>query len=544
MADGDLHASIAPFQRYYLCIDGTGTEDSVEYGRLLEEKFGWRNLCAEFLEPDPNAAKGDERLVDPNHPFLPICTFPAAGRKKPIAVVCPGGRNGRGLDAFWEKYNGETPDEKANNGRHEFSKPGVSGSAVRFGRHSAADKCSRFMNDLILVPAIEKVTDAQGKSFGQLKDGLLSGVRNPTEPDVPAELLIVSSHGWLGGFMRGDNLRPSTVAQPVDAQGEFFPDFVYFLVGEAVSRNLFFVGPKWVILAQCSTVNNATWLMWVKLMASGIPPVRGILGYEEVSPGVSGSIQIARQFFANLDAGQPLLKAWRGANAGQKWAAIVHREAVGDLMRKWDVFADFTSVQVTATDSSYLAFGASLERGSRPITNGKPVLDVPPPFGLAVGRFFLAEPNATPPLPEEFVEITEDTLDRGRAKFVADARVRTIITPPAGAKITSATVRWVHMRETHSTQPSLSVLFQSIAAIPDGSLVLTPSSATSNTLKVQPAAPTDRITIEWIVQKQPVLDRSGLERDHSFLWPLITIEMVGGPKPSESFPFSTRGLLF
>src|SRR6185369_17643611 len=80
----DVAARVVPFQRYYLCIDGTGTEDSVEYGRLLEEKFGWRNLLTEFLEPPPNPAPGDiDRLLDPNHPFLPIPTFPVAGRKKP-----------------------------------------------------------------------------------------------------------------------------------------------------------------------------------------------------------------------------------------------------------------------------------------------------------------------------------------------------------------------------------------------------------------------------------------------------------------------------
>ena len=30
----------------------TGAQDSAEYGRLLEEKFGWRNLLTDFLKPD------------------------------------------------------------------------------------------------------------------------------------------------------------------------------------------------------------------------------------------------------------------------------------------------------------------------------------------------------------------------------------------------------------------------------------------------------------------------------------------------------------
>ena len=551
MADGDLDASVAPRQRYYLCIDGTGAEDSVEYGRLLQEKFGWRNLLTEFLQPDPAAAKGQERLIDPNHPFLPICTFPAAGQKKPIAVVCPNGRDGKGLDDFWANYSGEAPDEKPN-GRHVFTPAGTTVQIELFGRHTAATKSALFMRDLMLVPAIEKITDAQGKSFAQLTDGLLSGTRNPTEPDIRAELLLVSSHGWLGGFMQGDSLRASPAAQPAAAQPEFAPPFVYFLAGLAAVERAFFVGPKWIILAQCSTVNAATWLHWVKLMKDGLPPVRGILAYEEVSPGVVGSIQIARSFFANLEAGQPLLRAWRAANSGQKWAAIVHREAVGDLMRKWDAFAALKTVEVTATTSAYLAFGASLEAlpaADRP-NDGKglvdfaaqDVLDKPPPFGVKIET---AKPN--PPVPRPFEEITDDTLNRARGKLVGEMQVRMTVTAPAGGRIASATVRWIHMRESRNPQIPLTTLFQSFTPEPAGSLQLmvsTKDPRTPNTLEVQPTGgPVDSFAILWTTQTQAVLSRSGMEASHSFVWPLIKLQLVGQTKPL-LFPFSTRGLLF
>jgi len=554
VADGDLDASIAPFQRYYLCIDATGAADSVEYGKLLEQMFGWRNLLSEFLEPDPKAAAGDDRLLDPNHPFLPICTFPPApGRKKPIAIVCPGGRDGKALDAFWANYSGEAVDEKPD-GRHSFGPPDLTPPKQTFGRVTAAFKSSLFMRELVLVPAIEKITDAQGRSFAQVKQGLLSGARKPTEPDVPAELLIISSHGWLGGFMHGDKPQPSTVAQPVQAQPRFSAP-LFFIIGRAASERRFFFGPKWLILAQCSTVNAATWLSWVKVMMNSIPKVRGILAYEEVSPAVTGSIAIARDFFDRLSKGQTLLRAWRGANAREKWAAIVHKTAIGDVMVNWDRFdrdAPITSAQVTATDSSYLAFGASLERGSKKPNDGaglvdfpaQNVLDKPPPFGLTVET---ADPGATPPRP--FEEITEATQGEVRQVLLGEIQVRTTITAPPNAKIASATIRWVHMRESRNPQIPITSLFSAFASDPAGALQISISTKVprtqSNTVDVVPTAgPVDRMVIIWTVQKEDVLRRSGLELAHSLIWPLIVIQVVGGKEPEESFPFSTQGLLF
>lgn len=544
MADGDLHASIAPFQRYYMCIDGTGAQDSVEYGRLLQETFGWRNLLSEFLKPDPG---GEPRLIDPNHPFLPVCTF-RAGKGKPIAIVSPGGRDSQGLDLFWQTYKGETDDEKANQGLHKFDvEPGVTIETV--GRQTAAAKSALFMRDLILSPAIEKVTDDQGRPAAQIK-GDLPGNRKPSEPDVPAELLIVSSHGWLGGYMHGDGLLKSPTAEPDKAKDSFNTPFVYFLVGLAVAEGKVFVGPKWLVLAQCSTINTATWLSWAKLMVGGIPPVRGILGYEEVSPGVTGSIAIARTFFDRLKAGQSMLKAWRAANKNEKWAAIVHKQALGDTMTEWDKLDaehPITQLDLAEKKTSYLAFGASVERGKDPPDDGKglidiparDVLNVPPPFDLKVE-------TSTPPV-QPFKEVTESTLNRAHAHIFEGTHVRTTITPPPNTTIASATIRWVHMRETHTVQPRVDQIYQSFTPVPEGSLRLTVSTKdprTPNTVVVEPTAgPVDKMVILWIAQTEAVLERSGMELTHSLIWPLVTINIIGGDKPSLTFPFSTRGLL-
>jgi hypothetical protein len=545
VADGDLHASVAPFQRYYLCIDGTGAQDSVEYGQLLQEMFGWRNLLSEFLKPDP---AGEKRLIDPNHPFLSVCTFPAR-KGKPIAVVSPGGRDGQGLDAFWQTYKGETDDEKANQGRHVFEiDDNVKIETV--GRQTAASKSALFMRDLILSPAIEKVTDDQGRPAAQIKD-VLPGNRKPTEPDVPAELLIISSHGWLGGYMHGESLLRSPAAQPDKAKDSFNVPFVYFLVGLALAEGKFFVGPKWLILAQCSTINMATWLSWARLMVGGIPPVRGILGYEEVSPGVTGSIQIAKAFFDKLNAGQSLLKAWRAANKNEKWAALVHKQALNDTMTGWAELDDethrLTELDLAEKKTSYLAFGVSVERGKDPPKDGGDLIDipaqnvfnVPPPFDVRI------ETSPAPGRP--FQEVTEATLNRAHAHLFEETQVRMTITPPANATIASATVRWVHMRETHTVQPRVDQIFSSFTPVPDGSLRLTVSTKdprTPNTVIVEPAAgPIDKMVILWVSQTEAVLERSGMELTHSFIWPLVTINIIGGEKPSLTFPFSTRGLL-
>src|SRR5687768_6819212 len=242
---------VVPFQRYYLCIDGTPAVDSVEYGRSLEKMFGWRNLLVEFLQPVPSEAGTEPgtppRLHDPNHPYLPIYAFPVTDRK-PVAVVCPSGLHGRGLDEFWRAYKGETPEEQQNHGKVDWPK-GPSGTrGVTYGRYSALEKCARFMPDLILSPTIEHVS-RNGKDFAQLKQGHLPGSRHdPPQADIHAQLLFVSSHGWKAGFMRGDNMQEDKTAEPKDAQYAFTAGY-YFMAGYAAEAGLFFNGPKWVILA-------------------------------------------------------------------------------------------------------------------------------------------------------------------------------------------------------------------------------------------------------------------------------------------------------
>ena len=107
---------VAPRQLYYLVVDGTHAVDSVRYGELLETKYGWRNLCSEFLKPAPDDAN---RLVDPEHEYVPICLHRTRDRKRTIAVVSPCGRNSEGNDPFWLNYS----EPGAPDGHHKWDDP-------------------------------------------------------------------------------------------------------------------------------------------------------------------------------------------------------------------------------------------------------------------------------------------------------------------------------------------------------------------------------------------------------------------------------------
>jgi hypothetical protein len=127
--------------------------------------------------------------------------------------------------------------------------------------------------------------------------------------------------------------------------------------------------------------------------------------------------------------------------------------------------------------------------------------------------------------------------------------VRTTITPPPNAKIAAATLRWVHLRESRRPQVPIANIFSSFTADPAGLFQLAVSDkeprTDRNTLNIQPTAgPVDRIVILWTVHAKAVLARSGLEPDHSLVWPLVAIDVVGGAKAKEAFPFTTKGLLF
>ena len=298
-----IETRAAPNFLYYALVDGTNEVDSVAFAANLTPKKGfggWRNLL-NFLDTDPFEPS---HLVDGAHIFLPIIKLGDKAKPDPngVAVVCPGGREGIGHEDSWKTYE---PTPRI----WQRPPPIMATTQTTHGRHTAAEESAECMQDFILSPAVQ--VDSVG--VGSIQSG------RPVKPDATvfrASLLYVSSHGWLGGFMKGEAISPWADAQPTEAKAEFVPFHSYMLIGRVDVSGKAFAGPVWVVLAQCSTVNTATWALWARVMARSTPPVRGLLGYEESSPAAGASVGIANAFFAELRAKKDFLSAWRAANPG------------------------------------------------------------------------------------------------------------------------------------------------------------------------------------------------------------------------------------
>ena len=211
-----------PERLYYVVIDGTEDSDSIAFGQQLEQVKGWKNLCTEHLEKDP--VKGFRR-VNPAHVYLPI---PISGG---IAVVAPSGRNGLGIDDFWQHYPGEpnqTPPEEPDGTKEWTDISNVTYTTT--GRKTAAERSADFMSRFILRPGLEAAITPKGfvKYLSDLKM-----LQQPRPPILAASIVYISSHGWLGGFMRGSNMLPAQGFTPASAVTAFNQGRVYFLIGKA-----------------------------------------------------------------------------------------------------------------------------------------------------------------------------------------------------------------------------------------------------------------------------------------------------------------------
>lgn len=522
---GDPIQKAAPRALYYLTIDGTSAIDSVAYGELLEgSKHGWRNLVGDFLSPAPDDAA---RLLDPAHGYLPICRYSAKTPSKFVAVVCPGGREGLGMDPFWKAYPGETAAE------HPHGKFETDFGTV-FGRHAAHYRSATLVGELILIPTVQVVTK-EGAEVRRLFDARELPDTRDDGTMIPADLLIVSSHGWLGGYMRGDSIRTWQEAEPAEARPE--ESFIWFVVGEMAEQARGFQGPSWIILAQCSTVNRATWPLWARVLSNSVPGVRGILAYEEVSPSAAGSIPVARSFVSNCET-MTILDAWKAANRGKKWAAIVHQEAVNDRMADWRNFAPLSAVSTGADSGNYLGFLRSTP------AEGEPIRDVPPPFGLRLDA--VSPPTGTPTDPDvDWLPITPENLHRGRARLVADRWYRLGLVAPGEHQAVAAEVTWVHIRTSHHDQFRATALYQQLIPYPgqEDRVAVQVDPNQPRLIRLQAKDKPDfALAMVFQGQTQAGLDRTRLEGHHSYLWPRIRLQLETGDWLEHDF--LTQGLSY
>jgi hypothetical protein len=497
--------SVAPPPIYYLLVDGTNAVDSAAFGAALEKAFpAFKNLAEESLgrQEDPTAdATGPyvKRLVDANHKELPIWRFHDKSGKD-IAVVMPGGKDGRCADKAW---------------------------AIPANRSKLAEGDALLMQTLLRTPRTNVSPGTSPPRLGFEPPAPSAG----SAPGRTAELLQVSSHGWLGGFMRGEAPAAMATGNPPDDDWSVHPP--YFAVGSAASRGDGFHGPKWIVLAQCSTANDATWSLWAQVLAASSPGVRGIIAYEFSAPEASVAADLARTFIQNAQT-QTILDAWWHTNAasGLNWAAIVHKNALGDKLADWRSFGALGDLSTSATVSNYLGFISDPSHpGAKPA--GQPIFIVPEPFALKIFH----QDGAT------WREILPSNLDTPTAYFDTKNLYRVQVNAPPGKKIASVQITWVHIRVSLTRQQfTVAQLFDVTA--PAGVTATVTGSGKPNTLVLKPAAPAASVTVDLKAKDLEALEKqgTGMHAHHSYFWPRCQVVLDGNP--SLTHEFRTRGLIY
>jgi hypothetical protein len=498
----------APSFYYYAMFDGTSEVDSVAFGKDLDAKAGvtnWRNLL-DLLDKD---SKDTARLVDPKHPFLAIYKLNASAAKDPsgVAVVCAAGLGSKGKDDMWQGYGGAAG----------VKFPELTGWSreTLFGRHAAAEESARFMESFFIDPTVAVDTAAGTKQ-------IVSGEPDAKGTLFKASLLYVSSHGWLGGFSRGNEILEFPNALPTPPAGAkddptttYVPVYPYFAIGKLDASGKAFSGPEWIVLAQCSTANVNTWPMWARVMARSSPQVRGILGYEEASPDAGSAISIADGFFRHLKAGKSFYDAWLAANAGQNWAAIVHTDAMKDTLAGWPSKPPL----VGASISDYLGSASKAPKQVK-------IDDPSPPFTIRV--FYPQGAGDT--------EITPANLDSAWAMLTATDDYRVEIEIGAGKTISQVKIEWIHIRDTFK-QVNRAKVFPTIVEAEKTAKV---SLKDAKVVVVDYPTPVQTAKVTFTAGTEADLEASGMEMDHSYLWPRVIVTGTG--LTDEKVDMKVRGI--
>lgn len=474
---------VAPPPLYYAQADGTNFYDSAKFGKDLESKTAFRNLIAEFMRP---SASEPARLEDPSRPWFPMWRVNVANpsQKDPrgIAVVAPSGLNG--------------------SAKAEFP-----------AGQSDWNRVSEFFERWFFEPAV--TVDGSGKAVLGVGAGTVHR----------AHLVVMSSHGWLGGF----------------AGGEIWEQRKWYLVGRVAHEGRGFRGPVWVILTQCSTMNSATWPSWAKVLANSSPHVRGILGYEESAPGARTAAAIGQGFVQKLKEGQTFLQAWRNSNPSSNWAAIVHKDAVGDKLKDLHAIVagkkPLADVSTTETTFNYYGYLRNYKGGA-----AQEIYLKEPPFGFS---FALLYHGAR-------YEIGPATLDGGQSNL-ADADVAPAwqwemqVASTDGKVLSSVAVEWIHIRPT-KRRLQMDKVWQLPAT--SESATVTNTGAKKETFTARLDSPSTDVTLTWKAQPKSVMSAVTADQSyhgddklvphHSYLYPRVTITPSGGGPVSFDFP--TNGL--
>jgi hypothetical protein len=499
----------------YVAFDGTDSIDSAAFGLAIEDIFGVRNLYTEQLKGNV-AADDPSRLEDPNHPHLPIWRVagddsmsvalkaedPKAKKNtklKPIAVICPSGFKGDASDTF----------------------PGYD-----------LDASVKDLESIILKPGVHMRTKDK-------KMALAAGHEGEGGKIISPEILTLSSHGWLGGYMKGN-------------AGES-----WMIIGGTAKKGLRFEGPVWLILAQCSTVCMATWPSWCKVMANSDPVVRGVLAYEEVAPAAAAAADFAVAFFKNLKT-MSFIQAWAAVNNknGRSWSAIVHEKAKKDSLTNYPSWPKIDKTDV-ADPLGGVYWGWSQTPDHKEKTAGSKIVVEDPPFDVKLEIVF---ENAA----KTRRDINETNLDKmklwQRTGPSGSTRVpfhyEVTLQPPLGVsgKILEATIEWVHIRRTKVKIKSTRI-FASVTA--KDATVKHEFTGTAKTaknyylIKPDPAKSLSELVVSFVTQDsfkdvgrgQNYPKDDMLVEHHSYVWIYASMK-VEGEKPYPWTEFTTRGLVY
>lgn len=498
-----------PKNKFYAMVDGTHAIDSAVFGVELETKAKvWMNILhvLNSTAPEPTL------LRDSTHDYVLVYIYKPSGSAgveqdagNGAPVLCASGHEGEGFDDAWQNYNGGVgaavpPDTK-----------------VLKGRHLATERTSELVRSFFLRPVMA-ISSAKGRIASDVPP-------DPNDYNIRADLLYISSHGWLGGFAMGDYLTEYPGALPAEAQPEYVHRRYYFSIGELEASGSRFEGPSWIILAQCSTLNDVTWPLWAPVMARSSPQVRGILGYEEASPAAEPSAKIARNFVRATAAGKSLFEAWKEANAGQNWSAIVHKDAMKDSLKNWD------SQPYLVGNSMGDYLGAC-----RSSPTPRPIVPLVSPFEYDVEVQTYA--------PSTKLKVEPKTLHRSEVNLRRDEYV--FITFKATTdRYTKVTAQWIHIRPT-TTQYKRQKIFQQVSALAyaaDGSEVsvtITEDSSPATIVTATASKACAKIILGYLTQPASTLDANGIEAHHAYFWPRLSAQ--GPSLPLSKFDARTNGI--
>jgi hypothetical protein len=317
-----------------------------------------------------------------------------------------------------------------------------------------------------------------------------------------------------------------------------------FSVAKAAADQRGFEGPLWIVLSQCSTLNSAIAASWAAILSRSKPGVRGILGYEDKSPNADATVGIIDGLVSHLDnTEQPmsLLAAWQKANAGVKWSAIVHNDAVNDRL------GDIPALRHRPLDAA----SANYRLYTRQSPGGASIVNTVPPFELKLesGVYEAVLKNdalptingATPQYEEkltDYREVLPETLDEDFAYLYGRRAYRLTVAAPAGTTITEALIELINLRREQHFQPTWSQLFASLPPFKASY-----SGWNSRRLRVRPVSRTSTIVLPLasadIMFKS--FARASLHWGHYFLWFAVTLQTDGGSKLHHEF--RTKGWL-